>query len=209
MARRASPRVLRPPLSVGLNVPKLEARDKVTGQALYVDDLQGPGMLHGRTVRAAIAHGMIKKVELDPAFDWSGVVVADHRDIPGENVVALIEDDQPLLAAREIRHAEEPIVLVAHADPERAEAARSAVRIQVEPLEPVLTVEDSLARKALIYGSDNVFKRIEIARGDLERGFGEADLVVEGEYHTGHAEQLYIENNGMIAERTADGGLFV
>src|SRR6266545_3197611 len=178
-SRRARPHVLRPPLSVGINIPRLEAHDKVTGHALYVDDLAVPGMLHGRTVRSAIARGIIKKIELDPAFDWSGVVVADYRDIPGENVLALIEDDQPLLAAREIRHAEEPIVLVAHADPERAEAARRAVRIQVEPLEPVLTVEDSLARKALIYGSDNVFKRIEIARGDLARGFAEADLVVE------------------------------
>src|SRR2546428_2609626 len=124
------PRVLRPPVSVGRSVPKLEAGDKVTGRALYVDDLAVPGVLHGRTVRSTVARGIIQKIELDPAFDWSGVVVADHRDIPGENVVALIEDDQPLLAAREIRHAEEPIVLVAHADPERAEAARSAVRIQ-------------------------------------------------------------------------------
>src|SRR2546422_10991708 len=119
-------------------------------------------MLHGRTVRSAIARGVLRGIELDPAFDWKGVVVCDPHDIPGENVVALIEDDQPLLAAREIRHAEEPIVLVAHEDPERAEAAARRVRVEVEPLEPVLTVEDALARKALLYGSDNVFKRIEI-----------------------------------------------
>src|SRR5258705_4871681 len=156
--RRARPRtrVLRPRTVVGVSGPKLDAFDKVTGHARYVDDLRVPGMLHGRTVRSSVARGTIRKIELDPAFDWSGVVVADHRDIPGENVVALIEDDQPLLAAHEIRHAEEPVLLLAHEDPERVEAAVRAVRIEVTPLEPVLTVDEALAKKALIYGDDNV-----------------------------------------------------
>src|SRR5213593_4786525 len=206
---RASRTVLRPPASVGRSVPRLEGLDKVTGRALYVDDLRVPGVLHGRTVRSTIARGRIKRVRLDPAFDWSGVVVADHRDIPGENLVALIEDDQPLLAAEEIHHAEEPILLLAHEDPERVEAATRAVRIEYEPLEPVLTIEDSLARKAPLYRDVNVFKNILIERGDVERGLAGSDLVIEGEYRCGHQEQLYIENNGMIAERTPDGGLLV
>src|SRR6266481_5949408 len=86
--RRAGPRtrVLRPRTVVGVSGPKLDAFDKVTGHARYVDDLRVPGMLHGRTVRSSVARGTIRKIELDPAFDWSGVVVADHRDIPGENV---------------------------------------------------------------------------------------------------------------------------
>src|SRR5512144_707967 len=99
----ARSRVLRPPAVVGVSGPKLDAFDKVTGRARYVDDLRIPGMLHGRTVRSTIARGRITRVVLDPAFDWKGVTVADHRDIPGDNVVALIEDDQPLLAATEIR----------------------------------------------------------------------------------------------------------
>ena len=199
--------VLRAPVSVGVSVPKLEAWDKVTGRAAYLDDLVVPGVLHGRTVRSKVARGVIRRITLDPAFDWAGVTVADHKDIPGENLVALIVDDQPLLAASEIRHAEEPILLVAHEDPERAEAARLAVTVEVEPLEPVLTVDDALARTALVHGADNVMKEIVIERGDLARGFAEADLIVEGTYRTGHQEQLYIENNAMMAERTADGGL--
>src|SRR5436309_2374276 len=83
-----------------------------------VDDLRIPGLLHGRTVRSTVPRGRITRVTLDPAFDWKGVTIADHRDIPGENVVALIEDDQPLLAASEIRHAEEPVLLLAHEDAE-------------------------------------------------------------------------------------------
>jgi CO/xanthine dehydrogenase Mo-binding subunit len=194
---------------VGVSIPKLEGADKVTGRALYVDDLKIPGLLHGRTVRSQVAHARIRRIELDPSFDWSGVVVADHRDIPGENVCALIENDQPLLASETIRHAEEPILLVAHEDPEKAEAARAAVRVEIESLPPMLTVEESLAVTQRLYGEDNVFKEIHIARGDAARTLAEAEIVVEGVYRTGHQEQLYIENNGMIAERTAAGGLLV
>jgi CO/xanthine dehydrogenase Mo-binding subunit len=194
---------------VGASVPRLEGRDKVTGRALYVDDLVVSGVLHGRTVRSPIPHGRIRRIEMDRSFDWSGVTIADHRDIPGENVVALIVDDQPLLAHDVIRHAEEPILLVAHENPERATRAAQAVKVEIEPLESVLTVEDALARKALVHGEDNLFKTIDIARGDVEAGLSEADMVVEGEYRCGHQEQLYIENNGMLAERTADGVLWV
>ena len=200
---------LRPAPAVGANVPKRDGADKVTGRSLYVDDLTLPGMLHGRTVRSTVPRGIIRRVELDPAFDWDGVVVADHRDIPGRNCVAHVEEDQPLLAVREIRHAEEPILLVAHADPERAEAARRAVRVEVEPLEPVLSIEDALEARIRLHGEDNVFKQYDIARGDLATGFAAADVVIEGVYHCGHQEQLYIENNGMIAERTAAGGIVV
>jgi len=209
-ARRAArPTVLRRPVSVGVNIPKLEAWDKVTGRAAYLDDLVVPGVLHGRTVRSSVPRGIIRRVTLDPAFDWTGVTIADHKDIPGENLVALIVDDQPLLAAHEIRHAEEPILLVAHESAERAEAARRAVSVEVEPLEPVLTVDESLAAMAVIHGNDNVMKEIVIERGDLERGLAQSDLVVEATYRTGHQEQLYIETNAMLAERTGDGGITV
>src|SRR6185503_5401094 len=139
------------PVSVGVSIRKLEADEKVTGRALYVDDLIVPGVLHGRTVRSTVARGIIRKIEKDPAFDWSDVVIADHKDIPGENVVLLIEDDQPLLAAEEIHHADEPILLVAHEDPERAEAARMAIRIEVEPLPAVFSVDEALEKRVLIH----------------------------------------------------------
>jgi CO/xanthine dehydrogenase Mo-binding subunit len=208
-AKRAQGIILRPPISVGVSIPKLEAHDKVTGRATYLDDLVVPEVLHGRTVRSTVPRGRIRRVTLDPAFDWSGVTIADHKDIPGDNVVALITEDQPLLAATEVRHAEEPILLVAHADPERAEAARHAVTVEIEPLPPVLTVEAALAREAVIHGDDNVMKEILIERGDVARGFAGAERVIEATYRTGHQEQLYIETNAMMAERTPDGGLTV
>ena len=125
-------RVARPDLQIhrprliGTDVLRFEGVSKVTGSARYVDDLVVPGVLHGFTVRSTIPCGRIKRIVLDPAFDWTGVTVCDHRDVPGQNSVALIELDQPLLAHEWIRHAEEPIVLVAHEDRERAIAARNA-----------------------------------------------------------------------------------
>jgi CO/xanthine dehydrogenase Mo-binding subunit len=197
------------PASVGLRVPRLDGADKVTGRALYLDDLHVPGVLHGRTVRSTIARGRITRIERDPAFDWSGFTICDHRDIPGENVVALIENDQPLLVSELVNHAEEPILLLAHEDAERAEAALKAVRIEYEPLPAVLTLDESLESGLVVHGTDNLLKTIHIENGDLGAAFAEADLVIEAEYRTGHQEQLYIENNAMVAERTREGGIWV
>jgi CO/xanthine dehydrogenase Mo-binding subunit len=171
--------------AVGTNVPRKDATEKVTGSARYIDDLAFPGMLHARTIRSTIARGRIGDVRL--AFDRAGFTIVDHRDIPGRNVVALIEDDQPLLAEREIRHAAEPILLLAHEDLDTLR--RANVEIDYEPDEPLL---DPLR-------STQVLKHLRIVKGDVDGAFGNADVVIEGEYRTGHQEQLYIEPNGVIA----------
>src|ERR687892_281622 len=97
--------------AVGTNVPRKDAREKVSGTARYVDDLTFPGMLHARTIRSTIPRGRIRAIRFP--FDRAGFTIVDHRDVPGRNVVALIEDDQPLLAERDIRHVAEPILLLA------------------------------------------------------------------------------------------------
>ncbi len=191
-------------MAVGQNVLRKEGYEKLTGAARYVDDIALDGMLHGKTVRSTIPRGRIKSITFDPAFDWSRVVVADYRDIPGENVVALIENDQPLLAQSEVRHCEEPILLIAAESKHEAEIAAHHVHIEYEELPPVLTMEESLGCAEVIYGADNVFKRFLIARGDVDEGFKQADLIVEGEYRVPHQEQLYIEPQGVIA--IPDGG---
>src|SRR5687768_12525424 len=103
---------------VGTSPPRVDGANKVTGAALYVDDLACPaGTLHGRTVRSALAHGVLQGIHLDPTFDWSDVVVVTAADIPaqGKNVIALIVDDQPALVkvGARIRHHAEAVALVA------------------------------------------------------------------------------------------------
>jgi len=194
---------------VGKNVLRKEGADKLTGRARYVDDITLPGLLYGKTVRSQIAHGIIKSTQFDPDFDWSRIVIADWRDIPGDNVVALIEDDQPLLAREQVRHCGEPILLIACQDKELLEEAAQRVHINYEELPAVLTAEESLAKRALLYGQDNIFKQFTIWRGDVAEGFREADLIVEGTYRVGHQEQLYIETQGMIASVNTDGAITV
>lgn len=177
---------------VGTNVPRKEGLGKATGAARYADDLQFDGMLYGRTVRSTIARGRITAVSLP--FDHAGFTVVDHRDIPGENCIALIERDQPCLAVREVRHVAEPVVLLAHENREALLAA--TVQIGYASEEPVY--DPALSPKT--------FKQILLEKGDLAAGFARADLVVEGTYHTGHQEHVYIETNGVIAV-PEDGGL--
>src|SRR5215470_7314186 len=119
-------------VAVGKKVPRKEGVAKVTGAARYVDDLSFPGMLHGATVRSTIPRGQILSIR--PGFDPAGFTVADYRDIPGKNIVALIEEDQPCLAEREVRHAAEPILLLAHESKEKLLQAR--VEIEYRGAEP-------------------------------------------------------------------------
>src|SRR5258707_9585352 len=103
--------------AVGRNVLRKEGRDKVSGAARYIDDLTFPNLLHARTIRSTIPAGEIAGVALN--FDKTGFIVVDHRDVPGRNIVALIDDDQPCLAERTVRHFAEPILILAHRDRER------------------------------------------------------------------------------------------
>ena len=178
-----------------------EGPDKLTGVAKYADDLVFPGAWFGATVRSTESHARFVGFDLAPEFDWSTVVVVTAVDIPGDNIVSLISDDQPVLVpiGAEIQHHAEPLVLLAAADREQLRAARRLVTIRTEPLAPVF---DPLE-------SDHVFAHYEIDAGDVEAGLAAADFVLEGTYRVGHQEQLYIENNAMIAVPREDGGVEV
>lgn len=186
-------------MAVGQNVLRKEGYAKLIGEARYVDDIAVDRMLFGKTIRSSIPRGQIKSIEFDPSYDWPSIVIADHRDIPGENYVALIENDQPLLAESLIHHCYEPVLLIAAETKQLVEEAARHIRIEYEELPAVLTIEDSLTCDESQYGEDNVFKRFLIGRGDIDEGFAAADRIVEGEYRVPHQEQLYIEPQGMIA----------
>jgi CO/xanthine dehydrogenase Mo-binding subunit len=171
--------------AVGNSVARKDGIGKATGGALYADDIVFPGMLFGRTIRSTIARGRVRSVRLD--FDTTGFTIVDHRDIPATNAVDLIEQDQPFLVEREVRHMAEPILLLAHEDREKLLAAR--VEIEYDEEEPIFDPEQS----------QHVFKEIEILKGDAETALAGAEVVVEGTYRTGHQEHVYIEPNGVIA----------
>ena len=190
-----------PGRALGRGPLRREGPAKLTGEAKYADDLVFPGAWYGATIRSTEAHARLHGFDRDEAFDWSKVVFVTANDIPGDNIVSLISDDQPVLVplGGEIQHHAEPVALIAAPDRATLRAAKAAVTPRTEPLEPVF---DPLV-------SEHVFAHYEIESGDLEAGFAEADVVLEGTYTVGHQEQLYIENNAMIAVPEENGGLTV
>ncbi|HLM76665.1 MAG TPA: xanthine dehydrogenase, partial [Polyangiaceae bacterium] len=200
--------------SVGTSVPRIDGAAKVTGHAIYVDDMPAaPGEIFGATVRSPVPRGRLKGVSFDPAFDWSDVTIVRAADVP-VNVVALILDDQPVLADTEIRHAYEPILLLGCADKQKLARARDALKLDIEPLPAVLDLHEALAKKAVLYGEDNVQKRYLITKGRadvkdapdprtaseaaIDEVLARCEVVVSGRYSTQHQEQLYIEPQGIL-----------
>jgi CO/xanthine dehydrogenase Mo-binding subunit len=178
-----------------------EGPAKLTGLAKYADDLVFPGAWYGATIRSTEPHATLLALERDESFDWSRVVVVTAADIPGDNVVSLIRDDQPILVpiGGEIRHQAEALFLVAAADRETLRNAKRHLTVRTERLPAVF---DPMA-------SSEEFSHLEVGRGDLAAGFAEAEVVIEGTYRVGHQEQLYIENQAMIAVPRSDGGVTV
>jgi CO/xanthine dehydrogenase Mo-binding subunit len=200
---------MNPERIIGTPVPRKEGREKVTGKAIYVDDMVLPGMLHGATVRSSIARGRIRKINFGADIAWDEFVIVTAQDIPGKNCIALIGDDQPCLASECVNHPEEPVLLLAHADRHLLRRAVEAVSIEYDPLPAIFTMEESERGAEIIWGKDNIFKTYRIEKGDIDGVWAQADYIVEGEYSTGAQEQLYIENNGMIAAFDALRGITV
>jgi CO/xanthine dehydrogenase Mo-binding subunit len=192
---------------VGSSVPRKEGRDKVTGRAQYIDDMSLPGMLYGATVRSSIPRGKIKKITFGAGIAWDEFVIVSAKNIPGTNCIALILDDQPCLADGAVNHPEEPILLLAHPNRHALPKAVDAVAIEYDPLPALFTIEESERQAEIIWGKDNTFKRYLVEKGDVDSVWSKADYIVEGEYTTGAQEQLYIENNGVIASFGAAKGL--
>src|SRR5579864_7407657 len=194
---------------VGNSVPRKEGRDKVTGKSQYVDDMVLPNMLFGATVRSKIPRGRIRKIRFAPGVDWNEFVIVSAKDIPGKNCISLIGDDQPCLANEFINHPEEPVLLLAHPDRHILPQAVEAVLIEYDALPAIFTIEESERRSEIVWGGDNIFKTYLIEKSNVDGIWEKADYIVQGEYTTGAQEQLYIENNGMIAVYDAAQGITV
>lgn len=196
--------------AAGTSVRRVDALEKVLGTARYLADLPGD-TLCGATVRSAVPHGILRRIRLDPSFDWSGVTVVTADDVPGLNCIRLHRDDQPALVpvGGRVRHVGEAIALVAAADAARAHAAAEHVLVDVEPLPAVLTIEDSLAGDTEVADGGNVLQEWHVGHGDVDGALAAADVVVEGEYRTGPAEHVYLEPQGMQARWDDDGGVHV
>jgi CO/xanthine dehydrogenase Mo-binding subunit len=190
---------------VGRRVRRPDAADKVRGTAIYIEDMAAPAALEVAVLRSPHAHARITRLDVAAARALPGVhAVLTAADIPGKNLVPMIQADWPVLADREVRHVGEAVALVAAEDRAAALAALKAIDVAYEPRPALLDMEESLAR-------GEVITHWKVRRGaDDEAVWSRPGLVVvEGTYHTPYQEHAYIEPNGMIAMPDGQGGVVV
>ncbi|HEY7410375.1 MAG TPA: xanthine dehydrogenase family protein molybdopterin-binding subunit [Vicinamibacteria bacterium] len=191
-------------VSVGQRVRRPDAPDKVKGSAVYVDDLPAAGSLYGGVLRSPHAHARIARLDVNLARAVPGVhAVLTARDIPGQNLIPLIQSDWPVLAQEFVRHVGEGVALVAAETKEALAAGLAAISVDYEPRLPLLDMEESLGR-------GEVMAHWKVRRGDAAAALRAGGLVtVEATYHTPYQEHAYIEPNGMVAAPDGMGGVVV
>ena len=208
-------------LYIGKVVQRWDALSKVMGKALFTADYASfyKDLVFVHSVRTRYAHALIKRVDVSEALKQQGVLkVLTAKDIPGVNDVGYVIPDQPLIADRKVRYIGDIVALVVAKDPYVAREAGDRVYVEYEKL-PVITdplqIVDLRTLKerdhVLIHdekGSD-VVARYKIRKGDVEKAFKEADVVVENEYRTQYVEHAYLEPEAAIAVPEPDGGVTI
>jgi len=227
---------------IGTRPIRHDGADKVTGRALYGADIQLAGLLHGAILRSPHAHTRIKRIDTSKAEALPGVkAVATAADLPdsGDKIVDLGEGATPLsyirgnvLAAGKALYRGHAIAGVAATSVHIAEEAAGLIEVEYEVLPCALTAPDAMKEGAPILHEDlhtqefgqktekisNVADHFRFQIGDIEKGFAEADLVIEREFHTSTVHQGYIEphnatvlwnNDGRVQVWTSTQGSFV
>jgi len=197
---------------VGASARKVDGPELVTGRARFAGDLRFPGMLYACARRAGVPAGRLVGVDPSPALRHEGVVdVLLAGDIPGPNLIGILPPfDQPLLASQEIRYEGESVALVVARSREAAREGARAVRVEIEEWKPILDPAEALdpgSRK--IHPNGNVTFSKELVKGDVEAGFAECDVVVEGTYETSFQEHAYLEPEVVVAVPGGDGRVTV
>lgn len=206
---------------IGTRPVRHDGADKVTGRAIYGADFDAAGLLHGKILRSPHAHAKIVSIDTSKAEKLDGVkAVVTSKDFP-EVGNQWLKDN--ILASDKVLYVGQAIVGVAASNPHVAESALSLIDVKYEVLTPVLTTQEAMAPNASILhesltteelGEDtgvvsNVASHTQHVKGDISKGFAEADVVVEREYNTKTVHQGYIEPHNATALWSPDGRLHI
>lgn len=197
--------------TVGTPVRRVDADDKVTGRARYLDDLVVPGMAHAALVLPGAAHASVRGVDDSSARAVPGfIATVAAADVPGENQVGCVDRDQPLLAGERVRYSGDAVAIVVAETPAAAREAARAVVLDLEELPAVFDAEEAMREGApRVHDGDNAYLHYRVHRGDVDRGFDEADVVVERTFRTGYQEHSYLEPLGALAVPEEGGTITV
>jgi CO/xanthine dehydrogenase Mo-binding subunit len=212
---------------VGRSLPRIEAREKVTGRAEYTHIMQVPGMLHARIFRSTVAHGRIKTVDVAAACQLPGVFAV----YTGEDVRKVIPDpyygpafhDQPILAIDKVHFVGEPVAVVLASDPHVAEQAVQQIVADYEELPAVFDEVEAAENKILVHDElkpagtfadlkhlkgrkgTNIALDFRLRRGDVDKAFASAAHVFEHTFRTQKVLHLALEPFASIADYRDEG----
>ncbi|MCX2722346.1 xanthine dehydrogenase family protein molybdopterin-binding subunit [Roseibium salinum] len=197
---------------IGKSVKREDVIEKVTGAGSYVSDLKPVGMLYGKIKRADVAHARIRRIDVSKALAYPGVkAVLTHEDVPRvlhygspHPRSASCTKDQFILDNK-VRFIGEGVAAVAAISEEIADEALDLIEVDYEELPAVFTPEEAIRPGApLIHdvgpGGNLVLEPVRVERGDVEKGFAEADFVLEGEFSGGRPVPAYMEPNVCLAD---------
>jgi aldehyde oxidoreductase len=193
---------------VGAEIAMRDGLAKATGTTLFADDIPIDGCAHIKVVRSPHHRAKIVSVDKSEALGMPGVLaVLTAEDVKGTN----LKNDQPILCGTEVRMIGDPVAAVVADSEKEALDASEKVRVVYEELPAVLTAEDALQEGApqVHAGNPNLFFTQPVLCGDVEKGFKEADFVLERDFSTQCVEHVYLENDSGIAYISEDGQLVV
>ena len=195
--------------SVGRSHHRPDAVEKVTGKAIFTDDLVFRGMLYARVKRAMIPHGFLTRLDVSKAKALAGVVaILTAEDIPGEHNHGLVVYDWPVMVGigERIRYVGDALAIIAAQTQEIADQAAGLIEAEFD-LQPVITSAVQARQEGVqqIHEKGNLLKHIKVRKGDMQIGFAEADVILEHTFHTQITDHAFIEPECSIAVPLPDG----
>lgn len=196
---------------IGMKIPKVDALEKVLGQVRYGADLSLDDFLYLKVVRSIKPHAHLVGIETGEALSVQGVErIFTAKDIPGKNLIGTITKDQPVLAWDRVRCVGDPLSLIAARTMEAAEEAAKKVVVVYRDLPSVSTPEEALKPTApRIHENGNQLIEFNVIKGDIQKGFKEADLIIEKTYETTWVDHAYLEPDAGIAYLDEEGRVTV
>lgn len=193
---------------VGERLNRVDGLAKALGRAKYTADMKRKDMLIAKALFAKYPHAMIKRVDVSKAAMLDGVVtVMTAKDLPGRNAYGVLVPDKPVIAADKTRYEGDPVALVAAVSEEIAKQALKLIEVDYEPLPSYDDPREAMKKDAVkihenhpVAEDGNILCVIKLDRGDVEKAFAEADIIIENDYETPMVEHCYLEPDVCIAE---------
>jgi CO/xanthine dehydrogenase Mo-binding subunit len=196
-------------LVVGKSIERVDSLEKVLGKPIYTMDIVPENALYLKVVRSKHAHAMLKRVDISRAQRYPGVAaIVTAKDIPGINESTALLPDKTLFASERVRFVGEPIAAVASYEPMIAEEAVDLVEVEYQPLPGTFSPVDALKPDApKIHPNGNVARHVKLRKGNVEDGFRQADLIIEGVYKSQFQEPVPLEPEAGFVIPEPDGSV--